>query len=102
MGERVKVAAAADVEPGKSICVKAGNERVAVFNIDGEYFAMSDMCPHAGGPLSEGFVNGTQVSCPWHGWMFDLCPGDDAPKDGVERYTVHVEGDDLHLELPEG
>ena len=102
MPELVKVAETKDIEPGKAKCVDAGSERVAIFNIDGAYYAMSDMCPHAGGPLSEGYLTGTEVSCPWHGWVFDLNPGENAPKDGVDRYRVHVDGDDIKLELPDG
>lgn len=100
MPELVKVAETKDLQPGDSIVVTCGGERVALFNVDGKYFAISDMCPHAGGPLSEGYVSGTSVMCPWHGWTFDLCPNDTAPNDGICRYKVHVDGNDISLEVP--
>ena len=85
------VARPEDLTPGNAVMVRHAGECVAVFNIDGEYFACSDACPHAGGSLHQGFVRGTKVSCPWHGWVFDLAAGPDAPRDGVLRYAVRVE-----------
>lgn len=100
MPELVKVANAKELAPGESKVVMCGGERVALFNVNGIYYAISDMCPHAGGPLSEGFVSGTSVMCPWHGWTFDLCGGEQAHNDGVCRYKVVVDGDDIKVEVP--
>jgi len=99
MPELTKVAQISDIPAGESIAVQCGRERVAVFNIDGAYYAVSDMCPHAGGPLSQGYVKGTRVTCPWHGWQFDLCPAGEAPNDGICRFPVHVQGDDIFIEV---
>jgi nitrite reductase/ring-hydroxylating ferredoxin subunit len=101
MPEFVKVAETKDVPPGESLVVTFAGERVAIFNIDGRFYAISEMCPHAGGPLSEGYVSGTSVMCPWHGWTFDLCPSNPDINDGVTRYKVSVEGNDILLESPE-
>ena len=74
---------------------------IALFNVDGTYYAIDDECPHSGGPLSEGDVDGCEVECPWHGASFNLkdgsvqCPPAD---DGVKAYRVEVDGDDIRIE----
>ena len=99
MPQRVRVAAAADIPDDSGLAVKCGKEEIAVFRIEGAYYACSARCPHAGGPLADGFLDGTSVSCPWHGWAFELnCVGA-APRDGVERYKVIAEGEDLFVEF---
>ena len=75
--------------------VNCHGEDVAVFNVDGTFYACSNRCPHAGAPLQGGMLQGTVLACPWHGWRFDLAAGPDAPKDGVLRYPVTVDGEDI-------
>lgn len=77
-----------------------GDEPVALFYLRGELYACSARCPHAGALLHDGFVAGTIVTCPWHGWSFDLSPGPDAPKDGLVRYAVRVVDGEILVELP--
>jgi nitrite reductase/ring-hydroxylating ferredoxin subunit len=100
MAETIQVCKTSDIPPGRAKTVTAGNTCIAVFNCEGEFYAISDMCPHAGGPLSQGWVDGTMVTCPWHGWSFDLSPEKAAANDGADRYTVKVEGDDISVEIP--
>jgi len=95
MQDGVAVAKLDELPPGKSLAVSCHGEEVALFNIDGEVFACSNRCPHAGGPLRDSLIAGTVISCPWHGWRFDLAAGPDAPKDGVLRYPVAIQGDDI-------
>ena len=90
-----------ELPPGLSRCIQHGREGIAVFNIGGKFYACDDSCPHAGGPLNEGFVEGTRVSCPWHGWTFDLEPDPGDPPDGVRRFRVGIQGDDLMIEVPD-
>ena len=101
MAERVEVCAVADLPAGEATTVETPKDIVAVFNVDGDYFACSNSCPHAGAPLYQGFVTGTTISCPWHGWRFELNPEGDPPKDGVCRYTLEVNGDALFVVLPD-
>ena len=70
---------------------------VALFNIDGTYHAISNLCPHAHGPLAEGDLFGAVVRCPWHQWAFDVRTGDCPERAGlcVPRFLVRREGDDL-------
>ena len=102
MGEFVKVAKAGDIAPGEARGVDARGKRIALFNIDGTFHAIDDTCTHRGGPLSEGMVVETKVTCPWHGAIFDVTTGSvlgaPAPRD-VSHYTVRVEGDNIEVEL---
>jgi nitrite reductase/ring-hydroxylating ferredoxin subunit len=100
MATFVKVAKAADVEPacGKALKSMAS----ALFNVEGTLYAIDDTCTHRGGPLSEGELNGNEVSCPWHGARFDVTSGSElsppAPN-GVARYSVRVDGEDVAVEV---
>lgn len=102
MGEFVTVARADEIAPGDAQAVEAGEKRIAIFNIDGTFYAIDDTCSHRGGPLSEGMVEGTEVTCPWHGAIFDIRSGSvlgpPAPKD-VARYNVQVKHGDIEVEL---
>ena len=75
MGEFIKVAKVGDIAPGEARGVEAGGKRIALFNIDGTFYAIDDTCTHRGGPLSEGMVMGAEVTCPWHGAVFDVTSG---------------------------
>jgi len=100
MSQVYTVAKVADFKDGSTICIEAGGEQIALFNIKGSFFAISDSCPHAGGPLSEGFVDeNLVVTCPWHGWCFNL-HNESPSNDGVARYKVLVEGDEIKVEIP--
>ncbi|MEM7231886.1 MAG: nitrite reductase small subunit NirD [Planctomycetota bacterium] len=88
-----------ELSDGRRIRVLAGEHDVAVFEVDGDVRAIGNRCPHAGAPLSEGYVQGEHVVCPLHAWRFDLktggCP--DVPNVSVPSYDVKVEGDKVLL-----
>ena len=102
MSEFVKVAKIGEVALGEGKVVEAGGKRIAIFNIDGTFYAIDDTCTHRGGPLSEGMVAGTEVTCPWHGAVFDVTSGSvlgaPAPRD-VAHYSVRVEGEYIEVEI---
>jgi 3-phenylpropionate/trans-cinnamate dioxygenase ferredoxin subunit len=103
MGQRIKVAETNEVPPGTATTVDLEGQPVALFNIDGTYYAIDDTCTHRGGPLSEGEVEGTIVTCPLHGATFDVTTGyvlGPPASDGVTRYNVEVEGNDIKIEAP--
>ena len=103
MGEMITVAKTGDLEPGKSICVEVGGQKVALFNIDGSYHAIGDACTHVGASLSEGELDGKVVSCPLHLAEFDVTTGKvvGPPADeDVPCYKVQVEGDEIKIEAP--
>ncbi|NIO10066.1 MAG: Rieske 2Fe-2S domain-containing protein [Deltaproteobacteria bacterium] len=102
MAGYVKVAKADDVAPGKAIMVEVGGKKIALFNIGGSFYAIDDACSHRGGPLSEGYVEETQVRCPWHGALFDITNGAAAGPPaaaGVTKYNVRVEDSDVEVEV---
>jgi nitrite reductase/ring-hydroxylating ferredoxin subunit len=61
---------------------------VALFNVDGRYHALEGICPHQGGPLGKGSVDGPVVSCPWHGWRFDVRSGQCLFSPAVQQPTL--------------
>jgi nitrite reductase/ring-hydroxylating ferredoxin subunit len=97
MAEFVKVASVSDLAPGECKSVKVNNTYVALFNVDGTFHAIDDTCPHQGGPLGEGFLDGCVVTCPWHGWRFDVTTGVSpiVSRIFVKKYEVKVEGEDV-------
>ena len=102
MADPTKVADLKDLPPGKSACIVFGGEKVALFNVSGTVLAIADTCSHRGGPLSEGEVEGTIVTCPWHGACFDLRSGASLgppATQGVKRYQVAVKGNDVLLSM---
>ena len=103
MTELHRVASKNDVSPGQCISVDVGGQQVALFNVEGEYYAIGGTCTHRGGPLADGSVDATTVTCSWHGAKFDLRTGEaigpPAPE-GVPAYKVVVGDDDIKVELP--
>jgi len=102
MTKLVKVATTTSLPPGKAAAVEFDGRRIAVFNVGGTFYAIDDTCPHAGGPLSEGQVDGDKVVCPWHDAAFDLKTGDALSPpafEGVKSYKVVVEGDEVKIEV---
>ena len=67
LAEFVKVAKTRDIAPGEGKAVDVGARRIALFNVDGTFYAIDDECTHRGGPLSEGMLMREEVTCPWHG-----------------------------------
>ncbi len=89
---------------GKTFTING--QHVAVFNIDGELFAFEDECPHVGGSLGSGIVEGILVTCPLHDWQFDITNGNCVTEEElcngwfIETYPVKFEKDDIILSLP--
>src|SRR5258706_6243470 len=75
MAKLLKIAKTKDVPPGQAAAFTIEGQKIALFNVEGTYHAIGDTCTHRGGPLSEGDVQGTRVTCPWHGADFDLKTG---------------------------
>lgn len=91
---RHEVARLRDVPPARGYVVEAGGRTIALFNVDGVLYAMTNVCPHDGGPLGEGILQGTVVTCPWHGWPFDVTCGRrgfDGEGPSIRTFPVHVE-----------
>ncbi len=99
MANFVKVAEVGDVPAGTSKCVEANGKQIALFNIGGTFHAIDNTCLHRGGPLAEGELDGTVVTCPWHGWQYDVTTGVNTMDESerVERYDVKVEAGAVYV-----
>ena len=97
MAEFVRVASASEIAPGTGKVVEVGGKTLAVFNAAGTFYATENACKHRGGPLGEGALNGTTVTCPWHGWEYDVRSGECQmdPSIKVQQFDVKVQGDDV-------
>lgn len=102
MSKTVKVAETRDLLPGTGKVVQADGRDIALFNVEGRFFAIDNICTHSGGPLGEGDLIGETVECPWHGAQFNVktgaMTGPPAPAD-VQSFPVKIEGSDVFVEL---
>lgn len=101
MAEFVKVAKTTEIEPGGARLVEVNGKQIALFNVEGQFFAIDSTCSHKGGPLAEGEVSGHVVTCPWHLGRFDLRTGEvvgSPPQRAATRYGVRVTGTDIEVE----
>ena len=71
----VPVAPVAEFAPGTSKTVAVDGREIAVFNVDGTFYAVDNFCPHQGGTMADGWLEGTTITCPWHAWCFNLTDG---------------------------
>ncbi len=101
MPKLTRVAAAGDIAPGTAKIVQAEGRTIAVFNCEGTFYAIDNTCLHRGGPLGEGDLEGTVVTCPWHGWRYDVSTGANVmnPAVRVATYPVRVEGGEVLVEV---
>ena len=101
MSELMKVAETSDLKPGECKTVAAGERELALFNVDGKFYCLDNTCPHRGGPLGEGTLDGPVVTCPWQGWRFDVTTGVSpiVPTAKAEKFECIVEGNDVKVKL---
>ncbi len=97
--EWVTVAKSGDVAEGQMIEVSLDGKAIAIANVEGSYYAIAGECPHQGGPIAEGDLEGTVVTCPWHTFRFDFKTGRtlDPPIGNCAKYEIRVSGDDLQV-----
>ena len=97
----MKISSIGHIPPGTGKVVQAGGKTIALFNVDGTFYALDNACTHRGGPLGEGRLAGTVVTCPWHGNQFDVTTGQViVGTQCVRRHVVHVRNEDVLIELP--
>ena len=91
----------ADVPERGGLALEGQGKRLAIFRHAGSFYALDDTCPHRGGPLHEGEVEGGVVACPWHQWRFCLDTGASPvnPLSRVNTYPTRVEGEDVFVEI---
>jgi nitrite reductase/ring-hydroxylating ferredoxin subunit/alkylhydroperoxidase/carboxymuconolactone decarboxylase family protein YurZ len=99
--EWVLAARTSDLAAGGGHLAEVGGKAIALFQVDGEVFAVNNRCLHRGGSLAEGSVAGGLVTCPLHGWRFELRTGQCPARPGavLETYPVRQEGDQIFVEI---
>ena len=97
----VKVAEKKDVPVGEGRCVDANGKIIALFNVGGTFYAIDNTCVHREGPLGEGSLEGAVVTCPWHGWQYDVTTGVSPvnPTAKVPSFPVKIEGEIVYVGL---
>ena len=100
-GQRVRVGRTADVPVGTGRVFEAAGRAVAVFNVDGAFYAIDNECSHRGGPLGEGDLDGTIVLCPWHAWRWDVTTGANVnnPAVKIACYPITEEDGSLFVDI---
>lgn len=96
----VTVAQTGDLKSGEMMYVEVGEDPVCLINLDGDYFALNDICTHQEASLSDGEITGEEVECPLHGGAFEIRTGAPAAfpvVTPVETYRVRVVGDDVQV-----
>ena len=102
MSEFVKVASIDELTSGQAKLVEVSGKEIAIFNVDGTFHAIDNNCTHVGGPLCEGELSGAEVTCPWHGAVFNVTTGQvlgPPASEHLTHYTLRVKGSDIELEI---
>ena len=96
----VRTVKVAELPPGTIRELQVEGKAVAVANVGGKIYAINNTCLHRGGPLGQGELQGVAVTCPWHGWQYDVTTGKLVMNQaiGVKTYTIEVRGDDLWVD----
>ena len=95
----VTVARTNEIAPGDRKIVEVRGIEIAVLNIHGTFYAVGNTCPHEGGPVGEGSVNGEEIICPWHAWTFNVKTGAcvTTEDETIPTYPVKIEGDEIKV-----
>lgn len=101
MADWTLAAAVDDCPPGSSLEVVVEGRIVALFNVDGDFYALDGVCPHQGGPLGKGVLDGCVVQCPWHGWRFDVTDGQHQAATTLHhpRFDTRVDADGVWVAI---
>ncbi len=89
-----------EVNENSANYIELNGKQIALFNINGNFYAISNTCLHRGGPLAEGSIDEEHVICPLHGWEYDIPSGKciTNPTLTIERFDVKIEGDDILID----
>jgi len=97
MAEFIRAIAVSDLAPGQCTEASVGGTPVAIYNVDGTFYATSNTCLHRGGPLGQGMLDGAAVMCPWHAWSWDVTTGDNVANAELRIPTYEVKVEDGHV-----
>ena len=102
MSEFIKIATIDEVPSGQAKLVEVNGNEIALFNIASQFHAIDNNCTHVGGPLCEGEISGSAVTCPWHGAVFDIVTGHvlgPPAMEPVNRYNLRIEDGNIEIEI---
>ena len=101
MSNWIRVSSTLELTPGSNCELVVEDRIVAIFNVDGDFYALDGVCPHQGGPLGKGALSGCIVTCPWHGWQFDVRSGQHQASASLQHTTfpVKVEGAEIFVDV---
>lgn len=90
-----------DVPEGTGTELVVEGTLIALFHADGQFYALDGVCPHAGGPLGKGSLAGHVVTCPWHGWQFDVSTGQHCLNPNLHHRTfpLKMKNDEIHIDI---
>src|SRR5262245_23698218 len=97
MSEFVKALPVEQLPPGRGTEVSVHGQPIALFNVEGRFYAISNTCLHRGGPLGQGFVEGSTVTCPWHAWTFDVATGKNVVNEELKVTCFETKVEDGHV-----
>jgi nitrite reductase (NADH) small subunit len=99
MPDFVTVARTDDVPPGSVTTVRAGDAEFTLAHVDGAFYATQATCMHLQGPLGDGVLDGTVLTCPWHGWQYDVRTGENEFDRAIQLQTYEVRVDDGNVQI---
>lgn len=102
MPDFIKVATIEEIRPGQAKLVDVNGNEIALFNIGGQFHAIDNNCTHVGGPLCEGEISGSEVTCPWHGATFDITTGrvtGPPAMEALNRHNLRIEDGNIEIEV---
>jgi len=97
------VAKTADVDEGEAVQVIVGRQEIAVYNLEGEFYATDDICTHAYASLADGYMEGELIECPLHGGCFDIKTGKAMTPpvtEDLKTYEVKIDGEQILVGIP--
>ena len=100
MTQQLKAASCSELPPGGKKLLELDGRAIALFNVEGNFYAIDDVCTHDGGPLAEGDLDGCSIQCPRHGARFDVRTGKPLCMPAVEPVATHhveVRGDEIYV-----
>ncbi len=101
MAEFVKIALTTEIAEGAGKAIAVDGKSVAIFNVQGKFYAIDNACAHRGGPIGDGMLDGQVATCPWHGWQWDVTTGKSLfnPAVAVKKFSLKVEGNQIFIDL---
>lgn len=101
MADFIAVANRDELRPGECKVVSANGTDLALYNVDGRFYATENRCPHRGGPLGDGDLDGNIVTCPWHEWQFNVRSGENVkyPNSDLQTFEVKTDGETVRIRL---